>query len=125
MAAPQDNDSSQVVRFKKRKLTHPRVRADNDHILSPTTVPASNASTVEPVQAPTVPASDGNEDGIDFQAILKARKRLQGRRKEAARNADLKRSTAVVPVEAPNTDQYGGRFVNQTGQVLDKEDKEL
>ncbi|KAF2008449.1 hypothetical protein BU24DRAFT_429304 [Aaosphaeria arxii CBS 175.79] len=115
------------VRFKRRKLAHPRrsTLADNDDAPSDhlaTTVQTSNGQSNDHDH-------DNHEDVPNLKEILRNRRRPHDRLREAARKAEQK-SDALVHVEQQdlqprNETPYVDRFVAQTGQVVGKEDQQM
>ena len=118
--------------FKRRKLTHPkRARVDEDNSSSTTVVQMPDSAAVDiEVSVPAAPAavSPSNEPGDavpTLKEILRQRKRPNQRFRDAARKPEGARAAAPVHVEAPKADLYAGRFVAQTGQVVDRDDKQM
>ncbi|KAG9186120.1 hypothetical protein G6011_02676 [Alternaria panax] len=124
MSTVQQDETVPAVRFKRRKTAHPkRVYGDDD---APT-VPASHlpdAATTN--DAPQAPKEDSDEEESipNLKEILRNRKRPRDRIKETTRKPEPPR-TELVQVEAPRPDQYTSRFVAQTGQVIDRDDKQM
>ncbi|KAF2739566.1 hypothetical protein EJ04DRAFT_484525 [Polyplosphaeria fusca] len=103
---------------KRRKLQHLRVR-------EPSPVEEAGGS---PTGAVTGAASDGQEDeaSLTLKEILRQRKRPRDRLRESYRKATAsKPAAALVPVEAPSSEPYRGRFTKQTDQVIDQDDKQI
>lgn len=115
MAAEEDT-SAPPIRFKRRKITHPkRVNLDND---------SPDAAT--PTDAHSSPnEAHREEDAVpNLKEILRNRKRPRDRLRESARKADPPRAE-LVQVDAPRPDHYSSRFVAQTGQVVERDDKQM
>ncbi|KAI4947281.1 hypothetical protein J4E91_006631 [Alternaria rosae] len=124
MSTAQEDEAVPAIRFKRRKIAHPkRVYTEDD---APT-VSASNAPVAAtPKDAPVSPteANDEEESVPNLKEILRNRKRPRDRLKETTRKAEPPR-TELVQVEASRPDQYTSRFVAQTGQVVDRDDKQM
>jgi hypothetical protein len=125
MATTQDDTSASAIRFKRRKTTHPkRVTAEED---APTvfTSQSPDAGSLQHAPSPPKEANDDEESAPNLKEILRNRKRPRDRLKESARKADSPRMELVHMEDAPQPDQYTGRFVAQTGQVVDRDDKQM
>ncbi|CAG5186229.1 uncharacterized protein ALTATR162_LOCUS11524 [Alternaria atra] len=124
MSTVQQDEAAPAIRFKRRKIAHPkRVYAEDD---APT-VSASHspdAATLNDAPPPLKEANDEEESVPNLKEILRNRKRPRDRLKETTRKAEPPR-TELVQVEAPRPDQYTSRFVAQTGQVVDRDDKQM
>jgi hypothetical protein len=131
MTTPQD-DTAPSFRFKRRKIAHPRKLQSLDSDASPTQLPDVPLPTNDLPNLPAPSAVEEDEEDVpNLTEILRQRKRPQERLKEAARKAAEKKggpgplvlhSDAGAPQGA---DQYSGRFVAQTGQVVDKDDEQM
>lgn len=117
-----EDEPTAVVRFKRRKIGHPRK----------TYVPDGNTSSDAPLdspdsEAPTsqTPTIQDESSGSNLKEILRQRKRPQDRMREAARRAAEKKAETLVQTDMVKSDVYGGRFVAQTGQVVDKDDEQM
>lgn len=128
-----DSGDEPVFRFKRRKIVNQkRVRIDEAESSPSSTSQAPNAST--PVDAQDSPAaletqslSAEPEDSVpNLKEILRARKRPRDRLREAARKVETTKAVALIPAaDGPKPDQYSTRFVAQTGQVVDQDDKQM
>jgi hypothetical protein len=113
----QDHDTVPAIRFKRRKVAHvKRVHAEED------------APTISESPTPDDAPVDTQEEGdsaTNLREILRARKRPRDRPKDVARKAEAP-ETELVPVEeAPRQGLFTSRFVAQTGQVVDRDDKQM
>jgi hypothetical protein len=125
MATIQDEGSVPAVRFKRRKVAHPkRVYIDED-------VPTASGSQVpgaamESSAMLTSPTGSRDEDDTvpNLREIIRNRRRPRDRPKEVVRKAEAPRND-FVPIEAPREGLFTGRFVAQTGQVVDRDDKQM
>lgn len=139
MAATGDT-TEPAIHFKRRKIAHPRKTYTDDAsaaIATSDAVPQvlqapspAPAAADAPLQATTLEnevEDDGDEESVpNLKEIFRQRKRPRDRLKEAARKAAEKRAGPLVLSEAPAAnDQYSGRFVAQTGQVVDKDDAQM
>jgi hypothetical protein len=144
MATNDDPDTSApAIRFKRRKLLHPK-RAP---------IPDSDAPSETAVASPPIISSSAEEasarilsevhdeaDGApNLREILRARKRPQDRMRDAARKAAERKNEQRYQLvlregsngdkegggEGGNADQYSGRFIAQTGQVVDVDDVQM
>lgn len=140
MAAAEEEGVAPAVHFKRRKIAHPRRRYNGeDTVVSTGTLgsvgdgandaPASAAAERQPV-----PAKEEEESVPNLKEILRKRKRPLDRLKETARRAEerkaaLAASNALAVADtndtSAQTDQYRGRFVAQTGQFVDRDDREM
>jgi hypothetical protein len=123
MATVQEDNPAPAIRFKRRKTTHPkRVVTEDDA----TTVSASHSPDAgAPQDAPSPSKEADDEESVpNLKEILRNRKRPRDRLKETGRKVEAPR-TELVNVDAPPPDQYTGRFVAQTGQVVDRDDKQM
>ncbi|KAF1832478.1 hypothetical protein BDW02DRAFT_502952 [Decorospora gaudefroyi] len=124
MAAMQEDNPAPAIRFKRRKTAHPRrVPLEDD---APVISASQSPDAATPGDAPTPPDEfkDEEESVPNLKEILRNRKRPRDRLKETARKAEGS-STALVQVDAPRPNQYTSRFVAQTGQVVDRDDKQM
>ena len=124
MSTIQNTDAAPAVRFKRRKIAHSkRVHAEED-------VPTVSDSRTPHVEAPAdvaSPPKDAREehDSVpNLKEIIRARKRTRDRLKDVARKTEVPNSE-LVRLEAPRDGHYTNRFVAQTGQVVDREDKQM
>ncbi|KAF1942496.1 hypothetical protein EJ02DRAFT_375503 [Clathrospora elynae] len=125
MATIQEDNPVPSVRFKRRKVAHPK-RAYLDEDAS--TISASRSpSTATPSDAPSPPQEvhDGEESVTNLKEILRNRKRPRDRLREVARKAETPRTELVQVDASPQPDQYTSRFIAQTGQVVDRDDKQM
>jgi hypothetical protein len=118
MASLQEEGPAPTVHFKRRKTTHPkRVYIEE----GPPT-----ASDTRPNDATSPPPESREEDNAvpNLKDILRNRKRPRNRPKDTARKTEAPRSD-MAAVDTPRDTQYTGRFVAQTGQVVDRDDKQM
>ena len=83
-----------------------------------------DAATLDDAQPPPKETNDEEESVPNLKEILRNRKRPRDRLKETVRKVEPSR-TDSVQVEAPRPDQYTSRFVAQTGQVVDRDDRQM
>jgi hypothetical protein len=125
MATVHEDNSAPTIRFKRRKTTHPkRVQLEEDAPVVSTQSP--NAAIPNDALSLSLPngAKDEEETIPNLKEILRNRKRPRDRLKETARKPEVTR-TELVQVDAPRPDQYTSRFVAQTGQVVERDDKQM
>lgn len=124
MATEQEDSSTPSIRFKRRKIAHPkRISFDNDGPMISTSQ-SPDAATPTDARSPPKEAPHEEESVPNLKEILRNRKRPRDRLREAARKVDPPR-TALVQVDAPRPDQYSSRFVAQTGQVVERDEKQM
>jgi hypothetical protein len=124
MATVQEDNSVPSIRFKRRKTTHPkRVQLEEDALVISTSQSPDAATPNDALSLPNE-ANDEEESVPNLKEILRNRKRPRNRLKETARKPDVTR-TELVQVDAPRPDQYTSRFVAQTGQVVERDDKQM
>jgi len=124
MSTIQDTDAAPVVRFKRRKVAHSkRVYAEED---APTVSDSRTPDIEAPIDVASSPKDAREEDDSvpNLKEIIRARKRPRDRLKDVARKTEVPNSE-LIQVEAPRDGQYTSRFVAQTGQVVDREDKQM
>jgi hypothetical protein len=68
---------------------------------------------------------DEDESAPNLREILRSRKRPRDRIREATRKPEPAQSQALVVADAPKQDLYATRFVAQTGQVVDRDDRQM
>jgi hypothetical protein len=124
MATVQDEGSVPAVRFKRRKVAHAkRVQGDQEM----TAVSDSHAPSVESridAPSPFEEPLDEADSVPNLKDIIRNRKRPRDRLKDTARKAEAPRSE-LVSIDAPQDGHYTSRFVAQTGQVVDRDDKQM
>lgn len=123
MATTQDEGSVPAIRFKRRKVAHPkRVYAEEDvPVASECQAPDADARSDN---APPPPIRDEEDAVPNLRDIIRNRKRPRDRLKDVARQAEAPR-TELAPVEATREGLYTSRFIAQTGQFVDKDDKQM
>jgi hypothetical protein len=124
MATVQEENSAPSIRFKRRKTTHPkRVQLEDD---APVISTSQTPDAATPNDAHSLPngINDEEESVPNLKEILRNRKRPRDRLKETARKPEVTR-TELAQVDAPRPDQYTSRFVAQTGQVVERDDKQM
>jgi hypothetical protein len=122
-----------AFRFKRRKIVHQkRVRLNEDESSTSIVPQAPNTSILADAQgspaAPELhsPSAEADDSVPNLKEILRARKRPRDRLREAARKVEDTKSFALTQaVDAPKPDQYSTRFIAQTGQVVDQDDKQM
>ncbi|KAF2653452.1 hypothetical protein K491DRAFT_602893 [Lophiostoma macrostomum CBS 122681] len=139
MATNEDADTSTpAIRFKRRKLLHPKrapipdADAPFDAASPPITPTSVDNLSVQ------VPSEILDEAAPNLREILRLRKRPQDRYRDAARKAAERRNEIVLReggavdgvgaegVEGARAgNQYSGRFVAQTGQIVDVDDAQM
>lgn len=124
MSAPQDESAVPEVRFKRRKIAHKKRAPTQDEAVTALVSKSPEAESID--NAPTLLNHDEDdaESVANLQKIIRNRRRPRDRFKESARKPEP-RSTEIVPVEVPRADQYTSRFVAQTGQIVDRDDKQM
>jgi hypothetical protein len=132
MSTIHDETAAPTIRFKRRKITHPkRVYVDEDAHIVARPQPPPTVSPIED-QSPPEDVQDEDDSASNLREILRNRKRPRDRLREIARKAEP-RKTEMVPFEAPQQQQqqqqqqpsYTNRFVAQTGQIVDRDDKQM
>jgi hypothetical protein len=123
MDTTQDEGSVPAIRFKRRKIAHPkRVYAEED---VPTTTESQAPDAGTRSDKPLSPPIQDEDDPVpNLKDIIRNRKRPRDRLKDVARKAEAPR-TEIVSVEGPREGLYTSRFVAQTGQVVDKDDSQM
>jgi hypothetical protein len=127
MSTKHGETAAPTIRFKRRKITHPKrvyVDSEDAHIAACSQPPPTVGSIG--VQSPPEDAQDKDDSVSNLREILRNRKRPHDRLRETARKAEP-RKTEMVPFEAPQQQQhpYTSRFVAQTGQIVDRDDKQM
>jgi hypothetical protein len=118
MASMQEAGLAPTVHFKRRKTAHAkRVYVEKE---PPT------ASDSHPDDAASPPSESREEDNAvpNLKDILRNRKRPRNRPKDTARKTEAPRGD-MAAADMPRDTQYTGRFVAQTGQVVDRDDKQM
>lgn len=124
MVTMEEGNPAPAIRFKRRKVTHPkRVKVDDDGPAIPTSQPP-NAATPEDAHSPPKEAHVEQDDVPNLKEIRRNLTRPRYRQGEPARKAEPS-GTELVQVDAPSADAYRGRFVAQTGQVVERDDKQM
>jgi hypothetical protein len=125
MAATGGDETAPAFRFKRRKLAHPRRSVFDDTAEpAPVSTAATSADAPAALSMPQISAEEPGDGVPNLKEIIRNRKRPQHRMREVARKAE-QRPDALVPVDAPKPDLYRGKFVAQTGQVVDQDDKQM
>jgi hypothetical protein len=135
MATMEDSGSEPAFRFKRRKIVHQRrTRLNEDEDESSTTITSQALTASAPADAQDTPAApelyvnpeDTDEPVPNLKEILRARKRPRDRLRDAARKVESTKSVALIPApDVPKPDQYSTRFIAQTGQVVDQDDRQM
>jgi hypothetical protein len=125
MATVPDEGAAPAIRFKRRKIAHPkRVYADEE---TPTSSESqAPGAAMQSSEVPALPTGPRDEDDTvpNLKDIIRNRRRPRDRPKEVARKTEAPKAD-LVTVEAPREGHFTGRFVAQTGQVVDKDDKQM
>jgi hypothetical protein len=124
MASVHEENSAPSVRFKRRKTTHPKRVQLEDDAPAISISQAPDAATLNDAPLPPRAVNDEDESVPNLKEILRNRKRPRDRLKETARKPEVSR-TELAQVDAPLPDQYTSRFVAQTGQVVERDDKQM
>jgi hypothetical protein len=123
MATVQDETAGPAIRFKRRKVAHSkRVHISKD---PPPVSNTQSADVLSRTDAP-LPSEQLEDDNSapNLRDIIRGRKRPRDRFKDAMRNVEAPRTELVV-VDTPQKGHYTSRFVAQTGQVVDRDDKQM
>ncbi|KAF2134526.1 hypothetical protein P153DRAFT_362286 [Dothidotthia symphoricarpi CBS 119687] len=124
MAAMEQDNSAPAIRFKRRKTTHPkRVYVEND-VSTISTAQSPDAPTTIDARSPPRDALDEEDSVPNLKEILRNRKRPRNRPREASRAAE-DTGMEMVQVDTSRPGQYTSRFIAQTGQVVDRDDKQM
>jgi hypothetical protein len=125
MSSVQEESSAPAIRFKRRKIAHPK-RASTEDDAPTTCVSQEPDAGIRPDNAPTplIEPRDEEDSVPNLREIIRNRKRPRDRLKDVARKAEAPR-TELVPDEAPREGHYTSRFVAQTGQVVDRDDTQM
>lgn len=124
MATMQDENPPPSIRFKRRKTAHPKRIHIEDDAPAISASQSPDAATPNDATSPPKEAHDEEEAVPNLKEIIRNRKRPRDRLKEAARKPEMPR-TELMQADAPRPDQYTSRFVAQTGQVVDRDDKHM
>jgi hypothetical protein len=122
MATLQDEGAA-PIRFKRRKVAHSkRIHTNKDQPTISDNHPRVADSSID---APSPPEQLTDEDSVpNLRDIIRNRKRPRDRLRDTARNVEAPRTELVV-VDTPQEGHYTTRFVAQTGQVVDRDDKQM
>lgn len=142
MAAPNENIDS-AIRFKRRKLAHPRrapVSSQHDDGDTDANASVALAATETVLKHTSLEPSaldglaqdvEAETDTQNLKEILRQRKRPQDRLREAARRAEERKMMVAKEVvgydggelgSGREGNRYAGRFVAQTGQVVQRDE---
>jgi hypothetical protein len=124
MATAQDDESAPSVRFKRRKITHPKRAYLDDETPTVSTAQSPDAAPSNQVRTPLQNDTVEEESVPNLKEILRNRRRPRDRLKEPSRKPEASK-TELALLDAPRPDQYTSRFVAQTGQVVDRDDKQM
>ncbi|KAK1919010.1 hypothetical protein P3342_001140 [Pyrenophora teres f. teres] len=125
MATVPEDSPAPAIRFKRRKIAHPKRAVTEDDAPNVSTLQSPDAATRNEAQSPPAQAMDEEESVPNLKEILRNRRRPRDRLKEATRKIEEPNSGLVVQEHVPRPDQYTSRFVAQTGQVVDQHDKQM
>ncbi|KAF2743825.1 hypothetical protein M011DRAFT_480362 [Sporormia fimetaria CBS 119925] len=110
MSAECDSSSGPTVRFKRRKLAHPRRVPTSENAHSP------NATSELPIEQEDDPV-------VDIKSIVRQRRRRN------PQIPDIPREQQAMAVELHKPEEpeasYSSRFVAQTGQIIDRDDAQM
>lgn len=125
MANTEDDGTVPVIRFKRRKIAHPkRVHAEDDAAITSESQAPDAGTWADNATTPPAEPQDEDDSVPNLRDIIRNRKRPRDRLRDVARKAEAPRAE-LVPVEAPREGLCTSRFVAQTGQVVDKDDKQM
>ena len=123
MSDAQDESSVPSVRFKRRKIANSkRVHVENGP--PEVTSLAASATTRDALSPPKEASQEEEESAPNLKEILRNRRRPRDRTKEVAHRAEAPR-TELMLVDGHAPAQYPSRFIAQTGQVVDRDDKQM
>jgi hypothetical protein len=126
MSTLQDEDPAPSIRFKRRKVTHQK-RNQLSEPSSPDREPASTITGLEQdveLAQQRQSQDDADESVPNLKVIMRNRARPRHRLQQPVQQTEM-RSNELVPVEAAAHDQYSSRFVAQTGQIVDRDDRQM
>lgn len=125
MTAP-DSPAEPTLRFKRRKVSHAKRAPLDEGIISSAHLAPDHATGNGTLIADAPLSTPIEEDTTsNLRKALRNRVRPRDRIREGARKPELSQAQALVAADAPRQDLYGSRFVAQTGQVVDKDDKQM
>jgi len=118
-----------AVRFKRRRITHPRRTRFDTEEAENTAVSALQSPDAAPSGCPNMAHIPREEDGssLALKELLRNRKKPRDRLREVGQRAHKTKTLALVQqdeVEAKHS-PYANRFVAQTGQVVNEDDKQM
>lgn len=127
MNAGQEEDPAPSIRFKRRKVVHTKRVNTNEDVPADTVESQTSAAAPPSDNAPDTPTMSRNENDSmpNLKDIIRNRRRPGDRAREAARKTDAPPRQQVATIETPCDGLYIGRFVAQTGQVVDRDDKQM
>lgn len=125
MATVPEDSSPPAIRFKRRKIAHPKRAYAEDDAPTVSASQSPDAATRNEVHSPPPEGNDADESVPNLKEILRNRRRPRDRIKETARKTEAAPSSELVQDDGPRPDQYTSRFVAQTGQVVDRHDKQM
>ncbi|OAL01463.1 hypothetical protein IQ06DRAFT_141655 [Phaeosphaeriaceae sp. SRC1lsM3a] len=112
------------VRFKRRKITHPkRIYTDEDVPSTEPQAPDAETRSGDALSLPII-SRDSDNPVPNLRDIIRNRRRPGNRVRDAARKSEAPRQELIL-VETPPDGQYSSRFVAQTGQVVDRDDTQM
>jgi hypothetical protein len=127
MSTVPEAETVPAVRFKRRKITHPkRVYAPEEYTTAPDPQTPSIEAPIAGVASSPQDAREEEEAVPNLKEVLRARKRPRDRQKDVARKAEVPKME-LVQVEPPQEGHghYSSRFIAQTGQVVDRDDNQM
>ncbi|KAH8727853.1 hypothetical protein GQ44DRAFT_610534 [Phaeosphaeriaceae sp. PMI808] len=125
MATNQDGGSVPAIRFKRRKLTQSkRIYTDKDIATNTNSVDLDVEPRVNIASPPKQFPDEEDDSGANLKGIIRNRKRPRDRLKETTRKGETPK-TEVALLDTPREGCHTTRFVAQTGQVVDRDDKQM
>jgi hypothetical protein len=122
-----DTPAEPALRFKRRKIAHAK-RAPLNQVTASLERSAPEDATANETangDAPLFAPIEDEDATPNLREVLRNRIRPRDRIHKAARKPEPAHTHALVVADVPKQDLYGSRFVAQTGQVVDKDDKQM
>jgi hypothetical protein len=124
MSTVQDDSSAPPVRFKRRKVAHSKRVHVNEDLPTASIAHASGAGPRINSPSPLQESLFEDDSIPNLKDIIRNRKRPRDRVKNTMRNVEAPQ-TELAPLDTPQEGRYISRFVAQTGQVVDRDDKQM
>jgi hypothetical protein len=123
-----DEDPAPTVRFKRRKTAHSKrvYVAEEEQEVAPTAPglqPRDAGTRVHDTTSPPSESQVEDDSILNLKDILRNRKRPRNRLKDVARKTETPRGELAA--DTSRDTQYTGRFVAQTGQIVDQDDTQM